>query len=102
MLGATTTSKKLMLLRPARSRRANAIVLMLTMLFVGPALVGCATTPTTGTIKPGKAVATQAANKAVRCNRWKAITYSGSKDTIETSTQVREHNATGQKAGCWK
>jgi uncharacterized lipoprotein YajG len=63
---------------------------MKTALLAIPALLllaGCQTTATTA--------------KTV-CAPWRAITYSGTKDTPQTVRQVRVHNATGKNVGCWK
>ena len=53
-------------------------------------LVGCATTRTTVT------------TVRAQCAAWRAITYASQHDTAETVRQVRVHNRTGQKIGCWK
>lgn len=36
------------------------------------------------------------------CAPWRAITYSGTRDTQQTQRQVKVHNRTGQNLGCWK
>lgn len=36
------------------------------------------------------------------CAPWRAITYDGQRDTRQTIQQVRVHNLTGAKLGCWK
>jgi uncharacterized protein YceK len=53
-------------------------------------LSGCVTTRTTVTTTEG------------RCAAWRAITYSGKGDTAPTVRQIRVHNRTGQRLGCWK
>jgi hypothetical protein len=37
-----------------------------------------------------------------QCVPWRAITYAGKHDTAATVRQVRVHNLTGAKLGCWK
>lgn len=37
-----------------------------------------------------------------QCIAWRAIRYSGKKDTALTVNQVRIHNETGRRLGCWK
>lgn len=37
-----------------------------------------------------------------QCTAWRAITYSSKGDTAQTVRQVRVHNLTGSKLGCWK
>ena len=51
---------------------------------------GCATTGTTAT------------TVRAQCAAWRAITYSSRNDTAETVRQVRVHNRTGERIGCWK
>jgi hypothetical protein len=51
------------------------------------AVAGCQTTATT--------------TKTV-CAPWRAITYSGTKDTPNTVRQIRVHNQSGRNVGCWK
>jgi len=53
-------------------------------------LAGCATTGMTAT----------SAN--AQCAAWRAITYASRHDTAETVRQVRVHNRTGEKMGCWR
>ena len=53
-------------------------------------LAGCATTGKTAT------------TVKVQCAAWRAITYASRRDTAETARQVRVHNRTGQKIGCWQ
>jgi len=36
-----------------------------------------------------------------QCAAWRAITYSAKRDTAPTVRQVRVHNRTGQRFGCW-
>ena len=53
-------------------------------------LAGCATTGTTAT------------TARAQCAPWRAITYASKRDTPETVRQVRVHNRTGEKIGCWR
>jgi outer membrane lipoprotein SlyB len=53
-------------------------------------LAGCATTHTTAT------------TVRAQCAAWRAISYSSKHDTSQTVRQVRVHNRTGQKIGCWR
>ncbi len=52
-------------------------------------LAGCATTATTAT------------TAKAQCAAWRAITYASKHDTADTVRQVRVHNRTGRKIGCW-
>jgi hypothetical protein len=52
-------------------------------------LAACATTGTTAT------------TVKAQCAAWRAITYASQHDTAETVRQVRVHNRTGRKIGCW-
>lgn len=45
---------------------------------------------------------TTATTTDAQCAAWRAITYSSSKDTVETVKQVRVHNKVGKNLGCWK
>jgi hypothetical protein len=54
-------------------------------------LPACATTGSTATT-----------DTAARCAAWRAITYSASKDTQPTVKQIRVHNETGRRLGCWR
>ena len=36
------------------------------------------------------------------CAPWRAISYSGQRDSAQTVRQVRVHNATGRNLGCWQ
>jgi len=53
-------------------------------------LGACATTGTTAT------------TVKAQCAAWRAITYASQHDTAETVRQVRVHNRTGRKIGCWQ
>jgi hypothetical protein len=53
-------------------------------------LAACATTGTTATTVRSQ------------CAAWRAITYASRHDTAETVRQVRVHNRTGEKIGCWQ
>ena len=53
-------------------------------------LAGCVTTGSTAT------------TVKAQCSAWRSISYSSKRDTAETVRQVRVHNLTGQKVGCWK
>ena len=53
-------------------------------------LAGCATTGSTAT------------TARAQCAPWRAITYASKRDTPETVRQVRVHNRTGEKIGCWR
>ena len=64
-----------------RSRLPSVLVLMLSAML----LAGCGTPMT-----------------ATGCEAWRPITYSTSKDTPATVLQVRTHNLTGKRLGCWK
>ena len=81
--------------RPVRRLHLGRIALMrlrvamCTALLASSTLAGCATTgagPTT--VK-------------AQCAAWRAITYASKHDTAETVRQVRVHNRTGEKIGCW-
>ena len=37
-----------------------------------------------------------------QCAPWRAISYASKHDTADTVREVRVHNLTGQKLGCWK
>jgi outer membrane lipoprotein SlyB len=63
---------------------------MVAALLASSTLAGCATTGTTATTVSGQ------------CAAWRAITYASKHDTAETVRQVRVHNRTGEKIGCWK
>jgi uncharacterized lipoprotein YmbA len=65
-------------------------VAMLALLLASPTLAGCATTGTTAT------------TARAQCAAWRAITYASKHDTAETVRQVRVHNRTGEKIGCWQ
>ena len=61
-----------------------------TALLASCLLAGCATTGTTVT------------TARAQCAAWRAITYASQHDTAETVRQVRVHNLTGEKMGCWR
>ena len=63
---------------------------MVAALLASSILAGCATTGTTATTADAQ------------CAAWRAITYAAKHDTAETVRQVRVHNRTGEKMGCWK
>jgi uncharacterized lipoprotein YmbA len=67
-----------------RLERVVAALLALSM------LGACATTGTTAT------------TAKAQCAAWRAITYASQHDTAETVRQVRVHNLTGKKIGCWR
>ena len=52
-------------------------------------LPACATTTTATT------------DTAAQCAAWRAITYSLKHDTKATVEQIRIHNETGHRLGCW-
>lgn len=62
------------------------MIKVLAVLSMAACLAGCQTTAT--------------ATKTV-CAAWTPITYSGTKDTLKTTRQVKVHNKTGQNLGCW-
>lgn len=68
--------------KPSRTATLLALGLSLTL------LTGCGTIST-------------ATNKQAQCAAWRAISYSAKKDTAETVKQVRVHDATGKRLGCW-
>jgi hypothetical protein len=37
-----------------------------------------------------------------QCAAWRSITYSSRRDTAATVREIRVHNLTGQKIGCWQ
>jgi hypothetical protein len=53
-------------------------------------LTGCITTRTTAT------------DKRSQCAAWRSITYSMKSDSKVTVDQIRIHNATGKRLGCWQ
>jgi hypothetical protein len=55
-------------------------------------LAGCQTNQTGTTVT----------DTETQCIAWRAIHYSATKDTALTVQQVREHNATGARLGCWR
>lgn len=72
------------------SRWPEPLVFLVLCLVLLLPLAGCATSST--------ATATSTASI---CAPWRAITYSGTKDTAATTRQVQVHNKTGQNLGCW-
>lgn len=70
-----------------RSSAAKRLVLMLFATSTAMATASCQTTSSTET--------------KAQCAAWRAITYSSKKDTPPTVKQIRVHNRTGQKLGCW-
>jgi uncharacterized lipoprotein YajG len=73
------------MLRNEWSRKATKLGLMLSATLL---LAGCQTTSSTATL-------------AAKCAGLKPITYSTKGDSAATRKQVRLHNATGRKLGCW-
>jgi hypothetical protein len=63
---------------------------MLSVLSATATLAACATTGSTAT------------GREAQCAPWRAISYSGKRDSPATVRQVRVHNRTGQNLGCWK
>src|SRR5262245_53993588 len=53
-------------------------------------LAGCVTTGTTAT------------TTRALCEPWRAISYSGKRDSSQTVREIRVHNRTGQNLRCWK
>jgi hypothetical protein len=45
---------------------------------------------------------TTATTAEALCAPWRAISYSGKRDTPQTVREIRVHNATGAKLTCWK
>jgi len=37
-----------------------------------------------------------------QCAPWRAISYASKHDTAQTVREVRVHNLTGRKLGCWQ
>ena len=72
----------LVLLRKPGARCCAACICLL--------VAGCASIPSTAT------------GLKAQCAPWRAITYSGKRDTPATTRQVRVHNLTGENLGCWK
>ena len=70
--------------------RMRMRVAMVAALLASSTLAGCATTGTTAT------------TARAQCAAWRAITYASRHDTAETVRQVRVHNRTGEKMGCWQ
>jgi hypothetical protein len=71
------------------SRSLRPTAALAAALLASSMLAACATTGTSATtIK-------------AQCAAWRAITYSSQHDTAVTVRQVRVHNRTGQKIGCW-
>ena len=75
-------------LRPIVRMRMRAA--MLAALLASSTLAGCATTGTSAT------------TARAQCAAWRAISYASRHDTAETVRQVRVHNRTGEKMGCWQ
>ena len=75
---------------PSRTTRMRMRVAMCAALLASSALAGCATTGTTATTMRSQ------------CAAWRAITYASRHDTAATVRQVRVHNRTGEKMGCWQ
>lgn len=65
-------------------------IAMCAALLASSTFAGCATTGTTAT------------TARAQCAAWRAITYASRHDTAETVRQVRVHNRTGEKIGCWQ
>jgi len=63
---------------------------VLAALLASSTLAGCATTGTSAT------------TARAQCAAWRAISYASRHDTAETVRQVRVHNRTGAKMGCWQ
>ena len=74
----------------SRTTRMRMRLAMCASLIASSTLAGCATTGTTAT------------TARAQCAAWRAITYASKHDTAETVRQVRVHNRTGEKMGCWK
>ena len=74
-------------LRPITRMRMR--LAMVAALLASSTLAGCATTGTSAT------------TARAQCAAWRAITYASKHDTVETVRQVRVHNRSGQKMGCW-
>jgi hypothetical protein len=65
---------------------------VLSVMLLGSLLAGCQHTRTSTTVTDTEA----------QCAAWRAITYSSKKDTPPTVKQIREHNASGRRLGCWR
>lgn len=77
---------------PMRSKTLKRPGLALSVMLLGSLLAGCQHTKTHMTVTDAEA----------QCAAWRAITYSSKRDTAPTVKQVREHNATGKRLGCWR
>lgn len=62
----------------------------LVLAYVPLCLAGCQTTGTTVT------------TTKAQCAPWRALTYSGRRDSAVTVRGIRVHNLVGQKLKCWK
>ena len=72
--------------------KRNKMLLLLASFLSFTLLPGCASLSQT------RLTATQS---KVICEPWRAIKYSGNKDTPLTVEQVRVHNQTGRNLHCW-
>jgi len=77
-------------LNPSVVVRMRMRAALAALLLASTTLAGCATTGTSATTAPAQ------------CAAWRAITYSSQHDTAVTVRQVRVHNRTGEKLGCWR
>lgn len=76
---------------PQPSRTRNRLALMASAMLLASSLAGCITDQTGTTVT----------DTETQCVAWRAIYYKAKSDTAATVQQVREHNATGVRLGCW-
>ncbi len=87
---------------PSTARRA------VRRLYVGPLtrmrlrLAMCAALLASSALAACATLAPSATTAGAQCAAWRAITYASKHDTAATVRQVRVHNRTGEKIGCWK
>lgn len=77
---------------PQLLKTASKLALPLSLLLLASPLAGCVTDQTGTTVT----------DTETQCVAWRAIHYSGTKDTALTVQQIRVHNATGTALGCWR
>lgn len=80
-------------MRPSRRplRLASRLTTALCATLLASLAAGCQTTQT----------GTTATSTESQCVAWRNITYSTKHDTPLTVEQIRVHNATGVRLGCW-